>query len=527
MAVSADFTKYRYLILWVVAFALFSAFSGAYPLYILDEAKNSEAAREMLLTQNFWKPTFNEALRTDKPPLHYFFMMLSYSLFGVGPFAARFFSAVAGAFNVVVISRSTERYLNVKTSNLTALILTSALLFAHEFHMAVPDPYLIFFVTASLLCFFEFSQGDRQKSLWWGYGFLGLALLSKGPIAAVIVLLTAFVYLGWARKLSWRVIRTFQPLKGVIFALLIAAPWYYMAHISTDGAFTEGFFLDHNLNRFSDEKEGHGGPFIITPLLVIAGLLPFGIWLIPAVKHVYQRSTSNEFLRFCFSVAAVVVVFFSFSETKLPNYPMPSFAFLGVMLADYFYHLQLEDKRRPFLWGVWVLLVLGLFILLGAFFALKAHPALADIAYVSFVLAPLVLVPAGLLWRLRKWAYSKLILLLGLSWMLVAWMVWGLALPSMNTLSPVEKARPWVEQGSIVVYKRLDPAFLIQMQRTFTVVQSREALAQYVTDHSKGYILTNTKEPTELLWLSQTFELVLEAPALFEDHVTRLYRISK
>jgi len=68
-----NFTKQVYnflnILLWIVAFALFSAFSGAYPLYILDEAKNSEAAREMLISGNFWEPTFNESLRTDKPPL--------------------------------------------------------------------------------------------------------------------------------------------------------------------------------------------------------------------------------------------------------------------------------------------------------------------------------------------------------------------------------------------------------------------------------------------------------------------------
>jgi 4-amino-4-deoxy-L-arabinose transferase and related glycosyltransferases of PMT family len=80
MALARLLSTYRYLLLWIVAFALFSAFSGAYPLYILDEAKNSEAAREMWISGNFWEPTFNEVLRTDKPPLHYFFMMLSYSL---------------------------------------------------------------------------------------------------------------------------------------------------------------------------------------------------------------------------------------------------------------------------------------------------------------------------------------------------------------------------------------------------------------------------------------------------------------
>ena len=42
-------------------------------IYILDEAKNAECAREMLVSGNYVGSYFNGQLRTDKPPLHYFF----------------------------------------------------------------------------------------------------------------------------------------------------------------------------------------------------------------------------------------------------------------------------------------------------------------------------------------------------------------------------------------------------------------------------------------------------------------------
>jgi 4-amino-4-deoxy-L-arabinose transferase-like glycosyltransferase len=44
-------------------------------IYILDEAKNAECAREMLVSGNYVVPYFNGQIRTDKPPLHYFFMV--------------------------------------------------------------------------------------------------------------------------------------------------------------------------------------------------------------------------------------------------------------------------------------------------------------------------------------------------------------------------------------------------------------------------------------------------------------------
>ena len=85
---------------WI--FAVFAAalvsftFINAYPISILDEAKNAEAAREMWASGDYWVPKFNGELRTDKPPLHYYFMLLGFKLFGTTILGARFFSAVMG-----------------------------------------------------------------------------------------------------------------------------------------------------------------------------------------------------------------------------------------------------------------------------------------------------------------------------------------------------------------------------------------------------------------------------------------------
>jgi 4-amino-4-deoxy-L-arabinose transferase-like glycosyltransferase len=42
--------KYPWLIFSLIAFLVFIQFNWSYPINILDEAKNSEAAREMLET---------------------------------------------------------------------------------------------------------------------------------------------------------------------------------------------------------------------------------------------------------------------------------------------------------------------------------------------------------------------------------------------------------------------------------------------------------------------------------------------
>jgi hypothetical protein len=82
---------------------------------------------------------------------------------------------------------------------------------------------------------------------------------------------------------------------------------------------------------------------------------------------------------------------------------------------------------------------------------------------------------------------------------------------------------PYINQPSIetLVYQRMDPAFPIQLKQTFKTVQKREVL---LIDPSFDYILTNTKNKEDIQWLDTHFEKVVEAPALFEDHITRLYQ---
>ena len=58
-----------------------------------DEGRNAEAGREMYESGDRLTPTFNYELRVAKPVFLYWLMDVSYRLFGVNEFAARFPSA--------------------------------------------------------------------------------------------------------------------------------------------------------------------------------------------------------------------------------------------------------------------------------------------------------------------------------------------------------------------------------------------------------------------------------------------------
>ena len=63
-------------------------------LFDADEPAYAEAAREMLISGNWVTPHFNFQPRFDKPILFYWLIALAYKGFGIGEYAARFWSAV-------------------------------------------------------------------------------------------------------------------------------------------------------------------------------------------------------------------------------------------------------------------------------------------------------------------------------------------------------------------------------------------------------------------------------------------------
>ncbi|SDQ96174.1 ArnT family glycosyltransferase [Flagellimonas zhangzhouensis] len=518
--------QYDYLILFIVGLAICTSSIGQYPIYILDEARNSEAAREMLASGNFLSPFFNGELRTDKPPLHYFFMVLGYKWFGVNSFGARFFSGFFGALTLLATYWAIKRHLDSFVAWTTVMVLGSSLFFINEFHLAVPDPYLIFFVSVSFFSFYFLYKEGKWVWFFAMYGGIALGVLTKGPIAIVLPGLVIPIFLLLKKDFNWKTLLQLRPILGLLVVLLIAAPWYYLVHLETDGEWTRGFFLDHNLSRFGSEKEGHGGLFLMTPLYVILGMLPFSLFGIQSFVYAWRKRKGNDMVLFALTVSVVTILFFSISKTKLPNYPMPCYPFVGILIAHYFkkvYHEKTHKKGVS--WSLLVLTILSILLPIAGYVALSIEKQFFAIRFLSLLLALSAL--ASIL-GFHFYGRGKLkisFLSIAGGWLLTGMLLSGIIYPELTEKSPVSLALKHInEKDNIVVFKRFDSAFPINFKRTFTVFQSLEGIMKYAEENPETFIITNTRSEEDLKLL-EGFELVLEQKALFEDHITRIYVI--
>lgn len=497
------------------------------PLYILDEVRNAEAAREMLATKNFIVPTFNNALRTDKPPLHYFFMMLGYKTFGVNPLGARFFSSVFGVLTLVTTFYFLNKIKGSQLAFITLCILFSSVFFIQEFHLSVPDPYLIFFINLALFCFYSFYRSSKMGVLLLGYVCVGFGFLAKGPVALGIVALSVILYLILRRDISFRRIWSFKPLLGLVIILAIAAPWFYMVHTATGGEWTRSFFLNHNIGRFGNKMEGHGGPFVITWLFVVLGLLPFSVFIIQAFYFAFKQRNCDSYILFALCVCLVVIGVFTVSGTKLPNYTMPCYPMLasliGAYLIDFF--KKRSPRRRMFIQISFIVLLIISFLLpVGAFVALSGEPSLQHLSKLSFLL---VILPVGITFSylfFKEDNYKNSFVLISGTWIVLVVFLFWIIYPKLLKENPVYASyRTLKKEIPVVVYKRMDSAFPINYQRTYQVVTTPQELTGFLKQHPNVYVITNDRNAKDEIATIPTLQLIMEKKALFENHITLIY----
>ncbi len=350
----------HYTLLALVWAALCLPNLGGPSLWDIDEGNNAQCAREMYESGNFIVPTFNYKLRVDKPVLLYWLQASAYHVCGVTEFAARLPSALAALLAVLVTYELGRRLFDQSTALLAGLVLVGAVAFGAAAHFANPDAFLNLCTVLTLWCFWNHY---RREDGWWllGSGVAsGLGMLAKGPVALLLPLATAILFLLGRREL--RRLGDLRVLGASALFLLVAAPWYVWVGVETKGEWLDGFFWKHNVERGLHAMENHRGPFYYYVLVLFAGLTPWSVFLGSTGWHFWKRlrggtgvtpvqagdrrdpcptGDSRAAAQFLLCWLAVWFVFFTVVRTKLPNYILPAYPAVALLMASF-----LDDWRR-------------------------------------------------------------------------------------------------------------------------------------------------------------------------------------
>ncbi len=365
----------------IVAITIFFTSLGKSRLWDRDEPRNAGCAAEMLERSEFVVPIFNDELRHQKPVLLYWLMMSAYTVFGVTEFAARFWSAALAVGTALLTYGIARRLFDASVAWLASIALCSSIMFCVAARAATPDSVLIFFSTLGIYFYvigtFAASKTDGIKLKTEGHWFpqqylfvvlmnvaFAFAVLAKGPVGIVIptAIIGMFLLLQrlpainanevragrFSRLCQWllhllnpvhflRTCWAMRPMTAIGIVLLIAAPWYVLVGLQTQGQFTQLFFLNENFARATTVMESHSGSWLFYPAAIAIGFFPWSIFLGPVVlaadQHLSSNSNESAAIKLLACWVLVQVGLFSIAETKLPSYVTPCYPALAILTS--------------------------------------------------------------------------------------------------------------------------------------------------------------------------------------------------
>ena len=325
-----------------------------------DETLYIQAAYTMMETGDWLTPRFETGqLRFNKPILPYWVVGIPLSLFGLSLSAARLPSValalaalpfVYGLARVLVHDRMAALFA-------VAAYLTTEAVYSNA-HQARTDSLLTFCVVGAMYFFARliFETEYRRRDALLAYGLTACALITKGMVGIVFILLPVAVFLAIHQIVQGRARwRTLASPWGWALLLLITVPWYAVTYFRYRGVFTNMFFEDQVTENLHGSKWYILGNVFMYLWLLLKDCLP---WSMPAALAVILndgklRATFKErraewlFLLSWLGVTYAIVLFGNVVRDRYLLPALPAFAVLAGLAAAKAGEADSRSSRIP------------------------------------------------------------------------------------------------------------------------------------------------------------------------------------
>ena len=351
---------------WLLLLLPVALFLPALPI---DETRYLSVAWEMRFSGDWLLLHLNGAPYSDKGPLLFWLINLSWLPFGLQVWTVRL-GVLAASFTTLVLFERLVRRLDADV----ALASRAALILAGIVYFALFSSAIMFDVVLTT-CVLVALHGllDLDAARWCrGIGLLalglGLGLLTKGPAVLLDAGLVALFAPWWSATAREHKARWYGAvLAGVLGAVALALVWALSAY----GA--EGFWreviLRQTVGRVT-HSFAHQRPlwwyFMILPLMV----LPWTLSLRAPGRAWRDALHISKSVRFAVSWFVPAFVAFCFVSGKQPHYLLPLLPALALYLAHVLGHA--DGRLRGRLFGV-LLLIVGITLAAVPYLAAHAH----------------------------------------------------------------------------------------------------------------------------------------------------------
>jgi len=348
----------------VVITALFLLpFLGSVHLFDSDETNYAESAREMIVTGDYLTVQVDFEPFPEKPPLFFWLQTISMKIFGINEFAARFPNVLCGIVSLMMLYFFGRKIYGHRFGLLWILSYGAAILPFFFFKSGIIDPWFNLFIFIGFALFIFYLDPEKQpiklRNLLLSALFFGLAVMTKGPVAILIFLLSFLAFLILKRfRLS---ISLSHVLLFILVLTLVGGSWFVFQAASGNSGIIRGF-LSYQVKLLSSHSSIHHGFFGYHLVVLLVGVFPASVI---AMKSITKKAEDTElqslFKQWMYILSLVVLIIFSIVNTKLLHYSSLAY-FPLTFLAAWVWDKWLDRKIEIGRWQVLLMFLITLFL---------------------------------------------------------------------------------------------------------------------------------------------------------------------
>ncbi len=326
---------------------LFIPFLGCVHLFDWDEINFAESAREMMTTGDYLTVRINFMPFWEKPPFFIWMQVVSMKMFGINEFAARFPNAVCGIFTLITLFYTGRRSYNDQFGFLWMLVYAGSILPFFYFKSGIIDPWfnLFIFLGISRLSYYFIYDRKRAQNIALSAFFIGLAILTKGPVAVLILTFVFIIYLIHRR---FRINATVRDV--VIFFVVIVLTgglWFILQILSGNFGIIRDFIV-YQIRLFTTHDAGHGGFLLYHFVILLAGVFPASVLALPMLFRKTGETERQQAFGYWMKILFwTVLILFTIVQTKIVHYSSLCYFPLTFIATVFVWKLYKGEYKWP------------------------------------------------------------------------------------------------------------------------------------------------------------------------------------
>ena len=314
------------ILTWI--FGLFIDLTGDSGLY-------AAISRQMVESGDWLNLKINGEPYDQKPHLFFWLAGLGIQIFGNANWAFKLFPFLFGLGGIYFTYRLGKLVYNELSGKLAALIAGTSQIFFLYFFDFHTDTVLQAAVTLSIWQLAEYLDNKKPVHFIFGFIGIGLAMLTKGPVGAVLPFFFVLFYLLLKKDFK----ELFHPkwVLGILLVLVVITPALYHLWKSFGAEGLRFYFIDNNLGRVTGKVAGSSTDLFFYLYNLLWAFLPWTLIFITAlggeiISWFYSPKRNKTGISIFGSVLVLFVVY-SIARGKAPNYMMIFIPLLSVVTA--------------------------------------------------------------------------------------------------------------------------------------------------------------------------------------------------